>query len=302
MKKFKDQDEYPHTPNSHTNWRESWYFNWVDPKANISGFSTIGLLPNQPKREFVFALFVNGTPEFHFTELKDPIPKDFNASITDGTLGYELVKPHTDWRIHYTSPRLSTEIHWQSRFPPGDFGKASGTSWGRHLEQSGHIKGHIDYPDGRVHHFTGFGQRDKSWGVRDWHIDEWFALHAQFDELMIGLRSDTVKGKKHHSGIISSKEGNVPIVEISVNTEFKDNFINKPVKALTQITDAKNRTFTLHSELLHPNAFARYARQFKDGQTELFEIMVIHQCEEISQTGTGLAEWLFTRKVQSESE
>jgi hypothetical protein len=294
MKEFKDEDDYLHKPTKDADWRESFYFNWVDLKAQVSGFTTIGLVPNVPRREFVFALFVEGTPEFYFTETTDSIPNDFHSAMGDNTLVYELVKPHTDWRIHYTSSRLSVEIQWQARFPPGDFGEGSGTSWGRHLEQSGHVKGHVKYLDGRVHHFTGLGQRDKSWGVRDWHIDEWFALHAQFDELMIGLRYDTVKGKKHTAGIISSVKGNIPIVDISLETEFEEGTIRKPVKAITKITDAQNQTYTITSETIHPNAFARYARPYQDGETELFEILVTHECEELNQTGTGLAEWLFT--------
>ena len=113
---------------------------------------------------------------------------------------------------------------------------------------------------------------------------------------MIGLRYDTVKGKTHAAGIISNSEGNIPITDISVNTEFEEGTIRKPIRATTKVTDATGRTFTLHSECIHPNVFARYARQFKGGETELFEILVTHDCEEIQQRGTGLAEWLFTYK------
>ncbi|MFX1581008.1 MAG: hypothetical protein ACFFCJ_02060 [Promethearchaeota archaeon] len=294
MKAFKNEDDYLHKPTKHTDWRESFYFNWVDLKAQVSGFTTIGIVPNVPRREFVFALFVEGRPEFYFTETKESIPTEFHAAMGDETLVYELVKPHTDWRIHYTNPRLSAEIQWQSRFPPGDFGKGSGTSWGRHFEQSGHIKGHVKYPDGRVHHFAGLGQRDKSWGVRNWHIDQWFALHAQFDEMMIGLRIDTVKGKTHQAGIISSEKENIPIVKASFETEFEEEAIQKPVKAITKVVDTQDQTYTIISKPIHPNAFARYARPYKSGETELFEIMVVHECEELNETGTGLTEWLFT--------
>ena len=294
MEGFTDQDDYLHKPTKHKNWRESFYFNWVDLQAQVSGFTTIGIVPNDPKREFVFALFVDETPEFHFTEPEGPIPKDFYHTLNDSHLSYELVKPFTDWRIHYQSPRLTAEIQWRSRFPAYDFGKGSGTSWGRHLEQSGTITGHVEYPDGRIHHFKGFGQRDKSWGRRNWHIDEWFALQAQFDDHMIGLRYDTVKGKSHLSGCVSSATETTPLVDIQLETEFEEGTIRKPIKARTQLKDEKGRTFTIHSQLIHPVTFARYARPYKGGETELFEEMVTHECEELAQTGTGLAEWLFT--------
>lgn len=289
-----DVDDYLHEATGHPDWRESWYFNWVDPQAKISGFSTIGVLPNLPKREFVFALFINGTPEFHFNESTKPIPEDFEPTLTDGILTYELVNPFTEWHIHYQSSRFTTRIQWQSRFPAFDFGKGSGTSWGRHLEQSGCITGKIITPNGNSHHFTGYGQRDKSWGRRDWHIDEWFALHAQFDELMIGLRYDTVKGKKHLSGCVSTKKGNIPLKRILINTDFEEETIRKPIKANLHVTDMTGRTFELNTRLIHPASYARYARQFSGGETELFEEMVIIECDELDSLGTGLAEWLFT--------
>ncbi len=289
-----DVDDYQHEATRHPDWRESWYFNWVDPKAKISGFSTIGVLPNLPKREFVFALFVNGTPEFHFNESTKPIPENFKQTLTDGLLSYELVNPFTEWRIQYKSPRFTTKIQWQSRFPAFDFGRGSGTSWGRHLEQSGYITGQIKTPSGSSHHFTGYGQRDKSWGRRDWHIDEWFALHAQFDELMLGLRYDTVKAKTHLSGCVSTKKGNVPLKSIEIKTKFEEGTIRKPINADVRLKDKKGRTFTLNTRLLHPASFARYAREFSEGETELFEQMVIIECDELDEPGTGLAEWLFT--------
>ncbi|MFW9831379.1 MAG: hypothetical protein ACFFD8_06355 [Candidatus Thorarchaeota archaeon] len=296
MMKLDDSDDYLHQVTNHSNWRESWYFNWVDSKANICGFSTIGLLPNQSKREFVFALFIDGNPEFYFSEPTEPVPNDVFKALDDGTLTYKLVKPFADWHINYRSPRLVAEVQWKSRFPACDFGSGSRTSWVRHLEQSGNVTGHIQRLDEPPQYFQGYGQRDKSWGVRNWHIDAWFALHAQFDEIMIGLRYDVVKGKGHLSGCISSNHDCVALKEIRVETEFVENTIRKPVKALTHLRDKKNRTYTLHSEILHPMTFARYARPFEGGETELFEVMVKHTCEELGKAGTGLAEWLFTHQ------
>jgi hypothetical protein len=294
MSELLDIDDYLHEASNHERWRESFYFNFVDLEAGVCGFSTIGILPNEAKREFVFALFVDDNPEFYFTEPKGPIPTDISTVLSDDTLSYKLVKPFQDWRIEFNGPRLTAEIQWQQRFPAYDFGPGSGTSWGRHLEQSGYINGSIFYPDGRRRRFSGFGQRDKSWGVRDWHIDEWFALHAQFKEFMIGLRCDTIDGQKHLSGCVSSAEGNIPLVDIEVETKFEDRDIRKPVRAVTQVTDAKGRVYTLRSRLVNPVTFARFSRRFLGGETVLFEEMVIHESEELGETGTGLAEWLFT--------
>jgi hypothetical protein len=47
---------------------------------------------------------------------------------------------------------------------------------------------------------------------------------------------------------------------------------------------------------VHDLSFARFSRQFPGGTTELFEDIAIHECEELGKRGTGLMEWLFTRR------
>ena len=54
---IKPADEYIHTPENQSDWRESYYFNFVNHDHKISGFTTIGILPKQKKSEFVLILF-----------------------------------------------------------------------------------------------------------------------------------------------------------------------------------------------------------------------------------------------------
>jgi hypothetical protein len=55
---YKEADDFLHDPDTSLKWRESYYFDWADPKNNISGYSTIGIVPNENKREFVFFCFM----------------------------------------------------------------------------------------------------------------------------------------------------------------------------------------------------------------------------------------------------
>ena len=57
MSSIKKIDDYFHVAEGRQDWRESYYFNFVDEETNTSGFTTIGILPNLKKGEFVFALF-----------------------------------------------------------------------------------------------------------------------------------------------------------------------------------------------------------------------------------------------------
>ena len=286
-------DEYAHEADERSDWRESYYFNWVDLDARISGFSTIGLLRNTNKREFVLALFYDDEREVHFNEPLSSFSDDLSESLTDGVLSYSLVKPMKEWRITYRGKSLNADIIWPARFPPYDFGSGSGTSWAGHFEQSGVPHGTVKFSDGNVVTIQGLGERDKSWGFRDWHIESWFALHAQFDDMSIGLRRDVVNGEEHPSGGISNIDGHVPIKSVKLVTEtHKESGI--PIGAKVRIIGTDDAVYNLKSHLISPKSFARFTREFPGGSTELYEGMAVHECKELGTTGTGLLEWLFT--------
>jgi hypothetical protein len=294
LTKLNDDDDYLHKPDERPNFRESYYFNWVDEPSGVSGFSTIGLLPNAKKREFVFALFYEDKREAYWKEPDGVVPVDIDEALSNGMLSFELVNPMNDWKIVYHGEELSAEILWSGRFPYYDFGGGSGTSWVGHFEQSGIVKGTVTLQDGRKLSFHGLGQRDKSWGSRDWHIEAWYAFHAQFKDISIGLRRDQVKGKFIPSGGISTADGFVPITKVNVETKYIEEPIKMPFAAKTTVHGEDGSVYTCHSKTLTPTSFVRFEREFKGGRTELFENMAVHVCEELNERGSGLLEWLFT--------
>jgi hypothetical protein len=288
-----ENSEHAHSADEELDWRESYYFNWVDLDTGISGFSTIGLLPNTKKREFVFALFHGYEREVYFQEPEGVFSNDLSESLTDGILTYKMIEPLKEWQIIYNGDKLKADIRWPARFPAYDFGSGSGTSWSGHFEQSGTPHGTIEFPDGMIVKIKGFGERDKSWGSRNWHIESWFALHAQFDDVSIGLRRDEVNDVAHSSGGISTVEGHEPIDVIHVATETHPEF-DVPVGSKTRIIGTDGTEYNIRSQLITPKSFVRFEREFPGGRTELYEGMAVHTCRELETTGTGLIEWLFT--------
>jgi hypothetical protein len=287
-------DDYLHTPTKLPDYRESYYFNWVDMNTGISGFSTLGILPNTKKREFVFALFYDDKREVYYLEQEGKVPRNFKKALSNDTMSYEILEPMKEWRIKYQGDVLTADITWKGRFPAYDFGRGSGTSWARHFEQSGIVSGTIQFADGRELEFSGLGERDKSWGSRDWHIQGWYALHAQFDDISIGLRRDIAKGDTVSSGCISTSEGHILIMKVDLETEYVEEPIKMPVGAITTVHGSDGSSYVLHSKMISSTSFVRFARDFPHGTTELFEKMAVHKCDQIEGTGTGLIEWLFT--------
>lgn len=286
-------DEKNHAPSDRKDWRESYYFNFVDVENGMSGFTTIGLLPQASKREFVFALFHRDKRHFYYQEPTSQVRFDSMEALNDGHLSFELVEAMKEWRISLASGDLKADIRWKGRFPPYSFGECSGTSWEGHFEQSGAVTGTIQMGDMTLS-LNGFGQRDKSWGSRNWHIDQWYALHAQFREFSIGLRHDTVEGKAIVSGGVSSVSGNTPVNRVDVETEYGTD-PGMPLGATTRIGCSDGREYVLSSRFVSPLSFVKFTRHFPGGTTELLEAMAIHRLEETEEVGTGLLEWLFTR-------
>lgn len=290
---IKETDDYFHTAEKELDWRESYYFNFADPENKTAGFTTIGILPNQKKGEFILALFHEDKQMVYYKEqtlINDPSL----GLLSDRTLTYKLVEPMKKWEINLASENLNVHFQWKARFPPFDFGKGSGTSWKAHFEQSGTVEGEATLPDGRKIRIRGYGQRDKSWGTRDWHIENWFAFHAQFQTYAIGLRKDTVNGSPHISGGLSSAKKQTAASQIDLQINYEKDDTKTPTGASTTIHYADGKVDTLVSKLISPKSFVKFSRSFPKGTTELFEGMAIHECTTTGEKGTGLIEFLFT--------
>jgi hypothetical protein len=288
-------DDYRHIPEEELDWRESYYFNFVSRDNKTSGFTTIGILPNQEKAEFVLALIHEDKQKLYYKEQKATINDQSSSLISDKILTYKLIEPLHKWEIEFVDADLELNIQWTARFPPFDFGKGSGTSWKGHFEQSGIIKGAAKLSDGRKIKIDGYGQRDKSWGPRDWHIENWFALHAQFETYAVGLRRDTVNGLAHISGGITSAKKQSTASQVDLEITYGKGDCPSPTGALTNIRFVDGNILKLKSRLISPESFVRFSRSFPKGSTELFEGLAIHEAAANGERGTGLIEFLTSR-------
>jgi hypothetical protein len=294
-----DTDDLLHQSNKDLKWRESYYFNWVDLENKISGFSTIGILPNEKKRELVFLLFLDNKMEIYYKE--PPIVKyenNISIMLQDNRLSYKMIKPLQIWEISYNSRKLKLDLSFETRFFPYDFGKESSGSWQRHFEASGVVSGEIRLKDNNVLKINGFGQRNKSWGYRNWHqFDQWFAGHFQFKNWSCGFRKDYIDNRVDLSGFITDESGNASLDQLDIETiNDKDQF-HSPLISNYVIIDAKGRKLIIKSKRIENNSYIRFVRDFPGGFTELFEQMVIMKNIDTGEIGTGMSEQLRTVRL-----
>lgn len=291
-----ESDEYLHEPSDETKWRESYYFNWVDLDAKISGFSTIGIVPNEKKREFVFLLFLPDRNEIYYKEpLLEEYNDDINTMLQEKRLEYRLIKPFKKWKINYTSRKLVLNLSFEARFPTYYFGVDSSASWHHHFEASGYITGTLTFRSGERISIRGFGQRDKSWGYRNWHqFDRWYAGHFQFNDWACAFRKDVVGQAIDLSGHTSNKSGNQQLISVEIDTTSDRDPYESPLSCVYDIVDEKHDSHKIEAQRLKKDSFIRFVREFEGGFTELFEQMVIVKDLDTGEIGSGMMEHLRT--------
>jgi hypothetical protein len=294
----KEEDEYLHKPGKSNNWRESYYFNWVDLKNEVSGFTTLGILPNKGKRELVFILFYDNKMEVYYREPDTVVAdKDFSSLIKDNKLQYKLIDPLDKWMIHYNSRKIEVNIKFNTRFPIHHFGEDSSASWHQHFEASGKIQGSIKLRDGSVIQLNGYGQRDKSWGFRDWHqFDQWFAGHFQFENWSAGFRKDFYSNTYQLSGYISTKKKTIPIEKMQIEVLYDNDKYESPLETIYSFTDKEGNSYKIKATRITPNSYMRFMREFDEGITELFEQMAIMEELSSGEIGSGMFEQLRTKQ------
>jgi hypothetical protein len=293
-----EKDELLHRATAESKWRESYYFNWVDLESKVSGFSTIGVTPNEKKRELVLALFIDNQVEVHYQEPElEKSASDINTMLRDDKLAYKLVRPFKEWEINYVSRRLRFELNFRARFPTYNFATDSSGSWHRHFEASGIVSGRIQYSDGTTKNLRGYGQRDKSWGQRDWFkFDKWFAGQFQFRNWTCAFRKDHIRNRADLSGYIASKDASCPLAEMTIDTVNDTDRFSTPLSSKYVFADERGNRHVVESERIGKNTYFRFARSFPGGYTELFEQMVTMKDKDTGEIGSGMAEYLRTVK------
>jgi hypothetical protein len=199
-----DADEGRHpTGGTEEFWGESWYLDWAAPDASYGGYVRLGLYPNLGKAWWWIALVGADRPLVLVVDHELPCP-DGDAALAQrvGTTRVELSVPEP-WKkfrvvsesvgVELTDPAqafhgsngpsvpVALDLEWASRsdvFPYAMTTRYEISSW---------VTGSVTIGDTTMH-VDCAGQRDHSWGVRDWwqfpwnwtsgHLDDGAYLHA----------------------------------------------------------------------------------------------------------------------------
>jgi hypothetical protein len=285
-------------------WNESFYFNVYDKENDICIFMRLGLKPNTDERSaFCFMMMPDGS----VIGMKD------QGGLGDGTLDvkglhFENVEPEKRWRMtfnghmarmtdHGPEPiEVSFQLGFEARNEMFDYRECvdavgeqiSQQVASEHLEQFGKVSGSMMI-GGKQFDISGLGERDHSWGVRDWNAPKmWIWLTAQFSEkVALNVTKLFVEQGEVSAGYFHINGRNLPLVKADVRTVLDPD--GTPRSLAMSLVDKYGGKHKVTAEVLRMVAMPFPGR---DGKTMSVMHETLAEYTFNGRKGYGIAEYL----------
>jgi hypothetical protein len=287
-------DEDRHPPGPEPLWNESWYFDFHAADGRFGGYVRLGLYPNLgvswfwacvvgEDRQLVTVvdhelalprgdqLEVRGSGLW--TDITSLVPLD-HFSVQLESFGVGLDDPAEMYRtMRGDRVPLGLDLEWETE------GTVFGYPFGvTRYEIPCRVSGEVLVGNERVE-FDGFGQRDHSWGVRDWWSSSWCWFSARLDG---GERVHAVDAGNGIGIGYRQRAGDLtPFFDCRANVDMSTGPL--PVRGAMQIGDLECQ--------LTPVAWAPVPLVAPDGRVSRFPrgLVRVHTAE--AGDGAGWVEW-----------
>jgi len=195
------QAEERHAPGDDALWNESWYFDFAAPDGSLAGYVRLGLYPSLGVSWYWAYVVREGAPLLVVRHHEAPLPSGKQLEIRDDGLWSQIVceTPLEHWTIGLEAfavaldhtealgaergdrVALGFDLEWEAGAPAFDYPGA------HRYEQTCTVHGEVLIGADTIP-LDGTGERDHSWGPRDWwrfgwcwtsgHLDDGTAFHA----------------------------------------------------------------------------------------------------------------------------
>lgn len=295
-----DTDELAHPPTDEPLWSESWYADFVDAAQGLGGWFRIGCLANQ-QTAWVHALLCGpDLPTVAVVDVEVPLPEDPWVLRTDGIeLSHAASAPLQIYRVDlrargqaYTDPsallrgepgvpvEVEMNLNWATDGTPYKYRLTS--RYEIPCTVSGAVT--IDRTHYRLDSVP--GQRDHSWGVRDWWSMDWMwsALHLDDGTHLHAVYIQIPGAPALGVGYVQDPDGRVAELQsVSIQEAFAANGL--PL----------NTTLTLNQGEITANvdvrAHAPVRLTASDGRISQFPRAWVSVSTVDGRTGVGWMEW-----------
>ena len=290
-----------HEPSDHLDWNESLYFNFYDRANDVCGFMRIGLKPNRDETSmFCFLLMPDGS----ILGMKGA--EAHRGELSAKGLSYRMVEAERLWGIGYEgalgkmgaegpipvpvrfdlSFECLNDVFDYRRCVSGEAERVSQRVAAEHLEQFGRVRGSLSVGDDR-YEIDGLGERDHSWGVREWTAPRmWIWLTAEFDaDLALNLTSLDMEVMRVDAGFVHIDGEDLAIVGADVETSYAPG--GAPESLLMTLRDERGGTHEVRGEVVR---LATLPFTEGDSRSIMYETLTRYELD--GRIGYGIAEYL----------
>ncbi len=251
-------DEFFHAVGDDPSWQESLYFNWSDPASGMFGVARMGFRFASQRGDGLIFVLQHGQPVFAYAAVNKKLPQNWNnlaesGSVQIGNMRFCMNEAFQQWELSLDNGSDSMRLQWDAFHAPYDYGasnqKGPPQIAAAHFEHSGTVRGYTDFHGTRTA-ITGTGQRDKSWGVRDWaNIQGWEWISAQFGtQMSFNAWTAPYKGQTYLGGYMYGDFGVRELMAINIEYAWQDGLRNVPKSAFLQLSDIAGQQYEVRAE------------------------------------------------------
>ncbi len=292
-------DEGLHPPGDEENWNESWYFDAISENGELGLYTRVGRLPNMGVCMFTACITGPGRPSVMAVDPAAPLPAEDDAAqvvrTTAARAEHHCEEPLQRFRVaveatagahaDHSAPLRAEEgeaadiafdLTWTTDGAPYRW------RYGNRYEVPCRVAGTVRVDGGDVE-FEGTGQRDHSWGARDWFAVDWMWSALRLDD---GTRI-------HAVGIPGLPERGVGYIQAGgALTEVKRAESHEDMGANGLIERSRIQLEPGGLDLeIEPQGFGAARLEAPDGRLSLFPRAMCRVRTTDGREGAGWVEW-----------
>ena len=315
-------DEQRHQPEAEDLWNESYYADFVHEDGSWGGWLRLGLYPNRRVAWWTTWIVGPGRPGVCSVRYDAPVPAGTGLVAEDSAIRIELdiVQPLEQFRIAASAPaevfedpaevyaggrgrpaRLDLDLTWTTDGTPYHYDLTT------RYEIPCTTHGTVTI-DGETLTVRGQGQRDHSWGVRDWWAFGWCWSSARLDDgTRVHLADIRMPGFPVAFGYVQTPAGQSPAGQSSVGDVHTIGTLSvtedlgsegMPTSARIELTYGESAAGAgpvgpvgaLAIDVT-PLAFGPVLLRNDDGRTSRFPRAMVRYAAEDGRVGLGWIEW-----------
>ena len=291
-------DEQAHAPGEETLWNESWYFDFAAPDGSLGGYVRLGLYPGLGACWYWAYLCGEGRPLVAVRDHAVGMPAAPSLEVRADGLWSSLTceTPLEHWTIGleafavamddpgdaYRGERgervaFGLDLEWERAGPVYEYPGMS------RYEQACDVHGEVLVGNERIA-FEGPGERDHSWGVRDWWAFPWCWTSGRLDDgTAFHAARPLIEGVTYAPGFVLPAGGELAAIDgFDVATELGADDL--PARASMKLGPlALTVTPAAHTTML---------LEAPDGRVSRFPRSLCRFVERDGRAGVGWTEWL----------